>query len=492
MRMRVDGAGWFCWLCLPLASLAPLLAEADARLAEAARMQNGNELRVLLRQGADVNAPEADGATALHWAAHWDDLNTAQSLIDAGAKVNARNELGMTPLLVACANGGAQMIEKLLGAGADPNIAAPDGETALMMAARTSTPDAVGALVAHGANVNASENSRRQTALMWAVAEHRPDIAQVLLAHGADVNARSAVMQELIYRENPDPGDENNAKGQPHPTGEMIARGGSTPLLFAARAGDIECAKLLLGAGANVNDAAADGTSALVMAAFSEHGDFAAFLLDHGADPNAAGSGYTALHIAALTHNRELLKTLVAHHVDLNARLTKGTPVRRFEDDLVLPQSLAGATPFLVAAHFAEADMMRDLASAGADTRLATANGTTPLMAAVAPDRRSIALRGVRTRKGPSPALEAVQLALQLGGDVNAMNGNGDTALHIAALKGANAIIQLLVAKGARLDARNKLGQTPLGVTQSATLSDSGRLRLKSTAELLRKLESAR
>lgn len=486
MRIRAE---WAVWLCLALVSLAPpLVAEGDARLAQAARLQNDNELRVLLRQGADVNAPEPDGATALHWAAHWDDLNAAQSLIDAGAKVNARNELGMTPLLVACANGSAQMIEKLLGAGADPNIPAPDGETPLMMASRTSTPDAIDALVAHGAKVNATENSRRQTALMWAVAERRPDIARVLIAHGADVNARSLVTEELVYRENPDPGDENAAKGQPHPQGEMIARGGSTPLLFAARTGDIECAKLLLAANANVNDTAADGTSALVMAAFSDHGDFAAFLLDHGADPNAAGSGYTALHIAALTHNRELIKALVTHRADLNARLTKGTPVRRFEYDLVLPQSLAGATPFLVAAHFAEADIMRDLASAGADTKLATRNGTTPLMAAIVPDRRSLALRGIRTRKGSNPLNEAVQLALQLGGDVNATNDNGDTALHIAASKGANTIVQLLVDKGARLDTRNKLGQTPLGVTQSATLTDSARLRLKSTADLLRKL----
>jgi ankyrin repeat protein len=488
MRIRGEWAGW---LFLSVVSLAPLLAEGDARLARAARMQNDKELRVLLRQGVDVNAPEPDGATALHWAAHWDDLNAAQSLIEAGAKVNARNELGMTPLLVACANGSAQMIEKLLAARADANIPAPDGETALMMAARTTTPDAIEALVAHGANVKARENSRRQTALMWAVAERRPDIARVLIAHGADVNARSLVTQELIYRENPDPGDENAAKGQPHPAGEMMERGGSTPLLFAARAGDIECAKLLLAAGANVNDTAADGTSGLVMAAFSDQSDFAAFLLDHGADPNAAGAGYTALHIVALTHNRELLKALVAHSADLNARLTKGTPVRRFEDDLVLPQSLAGATPFLVAAHFAEADIMRDLASAGADTRLATTNGTTPLMAAIAPDRRSLALRGVRTRKAASPALEAVQLALQLGGDVNATNGKGDTALHVAAVKGSNAIVQLLADKGARLDVRNKLGQTPLGATQSATLSDSTRLRLKSTAELLRKLGGA-
>jgi len=488
MRIR---AGWTGWLCLPLVSLAPLLAE-DARLAQAARMQNDKEVHALLKQGVDVNAPEPDGATALHWAAHWDDLNAAQSLIDAGAKVNTRNDLGITPLLVACANGSAQMIEKLLGAGADPNIAAPDGETALMMAARTSTPDAINALVARGANVNATENSKRQTALMWAVAERRPGIVKVLIAHGADVNSRSLVTEELIYRENPDPGDENAAKGQPHPSGEMIARGGSTPLLFAARAGDIDCAKLLLAAGARANDTAADGTSALVMAAYSDHGDFATFLLDHGADPNAAAAGYTALHIAAVTNNRELVKALVAHGANVNARLTKGTPVRRFEEDVVIPQSLVGATPFLVAAHFAEVDLMRDLANAGADTRLATANGTTPLMAAIALDRRSLALRGVRKGKTANPALEAVQLALQPGDDVNATNADGNTALHIAAAKGANAIVQFLVDNGANLDARNKLGQTPLDLTQSATLSDSGRLRLKSTAELLRKRGAAR
>src|SRR5581483_10860193 len=111
MRIRAEWAGW---LCLSLVSLAPLLAEGDARLVQAVRMQNDNEVHVLLRQGADVNAPEPDGATALHWAAHWDDLDAAQSLIDAGARVNARNELGMTALLVACANGSAQMIRKLL------------------------------------------------------------------------------------------------------------------------------------------------------------------------------------------------------------------------------------------------------------------------------------------------------------------------------------------------------------------------------------------
>ena len=224
--------------CLPLLSLTTLLAGGDLRLVEAVKRQNERAVPALLQQRADVNATEPDGATALHWAVHWDAVDTAQMLIDAGARINVRNELGITPLLLACTNGNAGMIGKLLAAGADPNIASPNGESPLMLAARTSSAGAINLLLAHGANVNARESSRNQTALMWAVAERRPDIVRVLIDRGADVNARSTVTHELIYRENPDPGDENAAKGQPHPVGEMIARGGSTPFLFAARQGD--------------------------------------------------------------------------------------------------------------------------------------------------------------------------------------------------------------------------------------------------------------
>ncbi len=468
--------------------ISTLLAASSPSLVEAVKNRNQKAVTDLLRERADVNGTEPDGATALHWAAHWDDLDTARLLTGAGAHVNVRNELGMTPLLLACGNGSTKMIQLLLGAGADANLASPDGETPLMVAARTSSPEAVTALIAHGADVNAKESSRDQTALMWAVAEHRPEIVRVLIGHGANVNARSRVTRELIYRENPDPGDENNAKGQPHPVGEWIGRGGSTPFLFAARQGDRECASLLIAAGANVNDTAPDGTSALVMAAYSDHGAFAAFLLDHGADPNAAAGGYTALHIAVLTHDTELLQALVAHGANVNARLTKGTPVRRFEEDLVLPQSLAGGTPFLVAARFAEADLMRRLANAGADTRLAANNGLTPLMAAVTPDRRSLVLRGLRSSEATTRTMEAVQLALQFGADVNATNADGDTALHMAAAKGSNAMVQFLVEKGARMNIKNKLGQTPLGLTERALAGESARPRLRSTADLLRKL----
>lgn len=485
--MRVK-AKWATWCCLALLACAKAAAGGDLRLVEAVRNQDRDAEQVLLRQRVDVNAAQPDGATALHWAVHWDDLDTAQRLIDAGAKVNIPNQLGITPLLLACSNGSARMTEKLLAAGADPNIVPPTGESPLMIAARSGSVDAVKALLAHGAQVNAKEKSHEQTALMWAVAEHHPDVVRILIERGADVKARSLITREMIYRENPDPSDENAAKGQPKPTGEMVPRGGSTALLFAARQGDVECARILLAAGANINNTAPDGTSALVMAAYSDHGAFAQFLLDRGADPNAAGAGYAALHMAVLTRDADLVKALLAHGANPNAQLVKGTPVRRFEEDLVLPQSLAGATPFLVAAKFAEVDLMRVLAAAGTNTRLPTADGTTPLMAAVAPDRRSLALRNMRGARAVNQAVEAVKLALELGSDVNAANNAGDTALHIAAEKGSNGVIQLLVDQGARLDAKNKLGETPLSLAERAVASLSARSRLKSTAELLRNL----
>jgi ankyrin repeat protein len=479
------------WLVCCLAPFLPVIilgGDRDLRLVEVIKNQDKDAVRVMLEQRADVNTSEADGATALHWAVDLDDLDTAEQLIRAGANVNAANELGITPLWLACANGNAGMIEKLLAAGANPNAVPATGESALMSAVRTSSVKALNSLLARGADVNAKENSRRQTALMWAVAARRPDAVRVLLEHGADVNARSRTVNELIYRQDPDPTSERYAKGQPRPTGEMIEKGGSTPFLFAARQGDLDSARLLLAAGANANDIAPDGTSALVMASYSGHGAFAAFLLDHGADPNAGGAGYTALHIAALMNDLDLVKTLLAHGANPNSRLTKGTPVGRFEGELVLPGSLAGATPFLVAAKFAEADIMRVLAAAGADPRLTTRDGNTALMAAADPDRRSVTLRGIPAARAESQKLEAVKAALDLDSDVNATNEAGDTALHIAAGKGSDRIVQLLVDKGARLDVKDKRGLTPLGLTEAPMVADNVRPRLRRTADLLRKL----
>jgi uncharacterized protein len=458
------------WLAVILLSTAGFAATPDSRVAEAAKHQNKAAVRTLVAEHVDVNGPEADGATALQWAAHWDDLETADLLIHAGANVNAANELGVTPLALACENGSAPMVGKLLQAGANANLAPLNGETPLMTCARAGSVDAVKALLARGANVNAKENVEGQSALMWAVAEGHSDVVRVLIEHGADVRARSRTFGQLIVR------DENGARlvcppppgvNAPCVNAETVEKGGSTPLLFAARSGDIESAKLLVAAGANVNDDAPDGNSVLVVAAYSGQGKLAEFLLDKDANPSADKGGYSALHAALLRGDNDLVKSLLAHGANPNTRMTKGTPHMRSSQQFVLPESLVGATPFFLAAKYAEPEMMRALAAAGADPRVPAQDGTTPLMAAA-----GVGYRGGETRRSREyhripPAdddrtLEAVKVALSLGADVNAANQAGNTALHGAASKAYTDVIKLLVEKGAKLDVRNKRGETPL------------------------------
>jgi ankyrin repeat protein len=483
-------------LLLPLAGFA---APGDSRLAEAAKSQNGDAVRVLLRSHAEVNAPQPDGATALHWAAHWNDLETADALIRARANVNAADDLGVTPLLLACTNGSAAMVEKLLAAGARADTVASTGESALMTCARAGSVKGVQALLAAGANVNVKETLRDQTALMWAVAERHAEVVRVLIDHGADINARSRITRLLIMRETEEvtgskfvcrPGDPPGSCAN----AETIEKGGSTPMLFAARTGDIDSTQLLLAAGANVNDAAPDGSSALVLAAYSGQGKLAAFLLNKGADPNSAGAGYTALHAAVLRDDSELVKALLAHRANPNAQLTKGTPVTREGQDFVMPGGLVGATPFFLAAKLIEVGIMKDLAAAGADPRLGLKDGTSPLMAATGIGWRNGYLRrGATSPAGTAPpidddqALAAVKLILDLGANVNASNRAGDTALHGAAASGYGEIIGVLAGKGANLEAKNRGGQTALAIVLEHK-GNKGRHELKSAEIELRKL----
>ena len=257
------------------------------------------------RQGASVNAAEADGTTALHWASYRDDVESADLLIRAGAKVNAANDLGATPLWTASQNGSAAMVRRLLEAGANPNAALLLGETPLMVAARSGNPDVVEQLLAKGANVNARA-ARGQTALMWAVAQKHPDVVKVLLAHGADVHARSDVWSQVMAV--PPHGHLEYNRAIPH--------GGDTALMFAARVGDLASAKLLVAAGANVNDADAWGVSATALAAHSGYGELVEFLLENGADPNAAAAGFTALHEAIMRRDEKMVSALLAHGAD--------------------------------------------------------------------------------------------------------------------------------------------------------------------------------
>ena len=496
-------------VCRVLAGLILLLSVSvraqapDLRLVNAVRHGDQAAVRTLLKEPVDVNVRQPDGATALHWAAYLDDLDTAALLLDAGALPDAANELGATPLYLACENGNAALVRLLLAAGAPSDAVLPSGETVLMTAARTGSVGAVTALLAHGADANARETTEEQTALMWAVAQRHAGVVGALIEAGADVHARSRV-RSVATASSPRTGAAEGVT--------VIEEGGFTPLLFAARQGDLAAARHLLAAGADANETAPSGTSALVVAAHSGHGELAAWLLGKGADPNSTGAGYTPLHAAILKGDAELASALLAHGADPNARLAHGTPHARYGKLFAVEMRLSGATPFFLAAKYAQADIMRRLAAAGADLRAGLDGGVTPLMAAAGMltpgfiqagnDRRGraidtaemeLALRQDPDRRGlMNSGIEAVKAAVELGADVNAANESGDTTLHLAAHHGFNTVVRYLVSQGADLDVANARGQTPLDRAIGATGRVPARNVLTgadvSTADLLREM----
>ncbi len=396
-------------------------------------------------------------ASPLHTAVYNDDLATARRLVSAGADVKASNLYGVTPLSLACQNGNADLIGLLLDAGADPNTALPGGETALMTAARTGSAAAVKLLLARGADVHAKEAKRGQTALMWAAADGHVEAVEVLLRAGADFTNRLS--------------------------------SGFTPLLFAVREGHIPVVQALLKAGASPNEtiqpapnysrgrAPRPGTSALVLATTNAHYELAAFLLDAGADPNAGLCGYTALHTISWVRKPglgdndpapqgsgrltsfDLVRKLAAHKANLNARMTKRIGVG------LTSLNTVGATPFLLAARSADAPLMRLLAELGADPLLPNADNATPLIVAA----------GLGTRSPGEDAgteaevIEAVNVALDLGNGIDAVDNNGETAMHGAAYKNLPGVVRLLATKGADpavWNRKNKQGWTPLIIAQ--------------------------
>jgi ankyrin repeat protein len=433
---------------LALASAALLLGAvvAPPSLLDAAKAGDWSSVRELVQDGADVTARAPDGATALHWASYWDDVATAELLIQAGADARAANDLGATPLWLAALNGSSAMVRTLLRAGADPNSALLAGETPVMTAARTGSPEVLELLLSAGGDPNA-RGSRGQTALMWAASQGHDEAVGVLLRHGADVGARSDTWSQVMAV--PPHSDPANQQSVPH--------GADTPLLFAARVGDVESARLLLESGANASDADAWAVSATVYAAHSGFPELVHLLLSAGADPDAQGAGFSALHMAVMRRDVDMARDLLAHGADANARLANWTPTRRASADWSIHPAFVGATPFWLAARLGEPAMMRLLAENGADplivheVRYVGTSGTfgaewkteatTALMAAVG-------MGGPRSAGGymdPPAAvqsalrLEAARVAIELGVDLAARDLEGRTAAEgtrDAALRG--------------------------------------------------------
>jgi uncharacterized protein len=441
-------------LLLLASSLA--FAQSGASLADAVEQMNRAKIAALLKEGVDVNASQVDGMTALHWAVYHDDLATSTLLINAGANAKAANRYAVTPLSLACTNGNTEIVELLLKAGADANTVLRGGETALMTAARTGKPGPIKALLAKGADVNARDR-KGQSALMWAADEGHADAVATLLAAGAEFRA-------------------------PLPSG-------FTPLLFAAREGRIDVVRVLLKAGADVNEALEPkkaaargpkvGNSPLTLAVENGHFELAVVLLNAGADPNDQRAGFGALHMiswvrkpnrgddpegdpppigSGKTTSLELVKELVAHGANVNLPQKKGVSGRGI-------LTKAGATPFVAAASTADLPLLKKLVELGADPLLKNPQGTTALMAAT-----GVGVDAPEEAAGTEPeVLEAVELLLKLGADVNAVDNNGETAMHGAAYRNHPKVVQLLADKGARIEVwnrANKTGLTPLVIAE--------------------------
>jgi uncharacterized protein len=450
---------------LVLIAWSAAAAGPDRRVVEAAKGRDLNTVRSLIAVGADVTISLGDGATALHWAAHWDDLAIAEVLLEAGAEINAADDHGVTPLALACLNGSAPIVERLLKAGASPNAASVVGETPLMIAAHTGNAAVVSQLLAHGAAHNAAESNLGQTALMRAVAENHLEVVRTLLAAGADARARS--------------------------------KNRFTPLLFAAQQGNIEIARLLIAGGADVNEAAPDGiagdtnaarsfkpdteAAALLVAIDSQHEAMAAFLLERGANPNLQGAGRTALHSAVQQAMPELVKALLARGADPNAPLTRPMPLlsRFILQAHGLEVSTIGATPFWLAASYGDVRTMRILVEAGANPLAKSSDNTTPLMVAAGVDFvEGQDKYGHRWFANDTAALqqtarEAVSYCLELGGDINAANDLGQTPIIGGIYFRSPAMVQFLVDHGAKINVVNKRGQTPWLITQGEYRSGS-------------------
>lgn len=485
-----------CQALVCACAIAVAVPASGGPLTDAVKRRDADEVRALLTDKVDVNAREGDGATALHWAVDADDATLVGLLLDAGARVDVANDLGVTPLHLACANASTALATRLLAARAPVDAVTPSGITPLMQAARVGAVAIVEQLLAAGASPSMRERERGQTALMWAAARRHGAVVRALLAAGADVTPRTAARAVTVML---DRGPGREAKtAMAH--GARVQQGGFTALHFAAQSGDAESTSLLVDHGAAIDDRAADGQSPLVLAVFSGHADVARVLLDRGADANAAGAGYTALHAAAMRGDLATTSALLAKGANPNAPLTQGSPVRRFASQWALPRTFLGATPLFVAAAYREAAVVRALVAAGAKPDLAIASGLTPLLVAVDGTFEKEVRPSDLTRWNlvdsdfpEVPTSEADVLAtlgalLDAGADVNALDANGSTAVHPVASSGWTSAIALLAERGARLDVRNKNGRTPLDLATPRTNGRGGSFGSAPAEALLKQL----
>jgi ankyrin repeat protein len=485
------------------------IGAATSDVANAVMRGDTAAVRALLAQKADVNATQADGATALHWAVYRSDLAMTDLLLQAGADPKVANREGATPLSLACLNGNAVIIESLLKAGADPNEAMPRGETALMMASRTGNVAAIKVLLDRGAQVNAKEALRGTTALMWAADQGHATAMQLLIERGADLNARSnpaprgrtaylgkandprrsnralaaaaagatrEEVERLAVRE-PRPGQpvagqdgQPAAAAQPQQQAprreeEDLSGGALPPLVFAARANSIDAVKVLLAAGADINQSTGYGWTPLLVATQNRFYKLASYLLDNGADPNKTNNGdWTPLYLAVDNRNieggdypvrkgdmdhLEFIKKLLDKGANVNARMKDSTETRTVFTNQWLDEN--GATAFLRASQSADLEVMRLLLAHGADPKIATVGDVTALQVAAGIGW----VEGLTYEWSEKANVEAVKLLLDLGVDPNIQAETGRTALHGAGHKGRTAVIQMLVDHGAKLDTRD-------------------------------------
>jgi ankyrin repeat protein len=478
----------------PSAVVEPV--EKTAPLVIAVRNQDAATVRALLatQPVADVNQRTADGTSALHWAVYHGDAALVTQLLAAGADATARNDYGSTPMSEAAIRGDVSILRALLAAHADVDSANADGQTALMILARTSNVAAAELLIAHGAQVNARERWRNQSALMWATAESQPAMVRLLLKHGAVVDQRSLV---------------NNWARQVTSEPRMQARpsGGFSPLLYAARAGCLECAQLLIKAGADPNLTDPDGVSPLLESILNFHFDLAAFLIRHGVDVDhwdmwGRAPLYAAVDLDALpvggradrpsldqTTSVQLIKMLLVAGANPNLQLKLFPPYRSLRDDRGADSLLSiGATPLLRAAKGGDLAAIKLLLAHGANAELPTATGVTPLLAAAGVGSSALDTRG--RYKSQAQAITAAQALLDAGVDINEADRGGQTALHGAASWGWNDMVKTLADRHANLLAKDGRGRTAADVAMGSA-STSGRAAAEAhpeTAALLRQL----